>query len=123
MVVSCIAAVLLPEGIRTATFLTEDEREFACKCTSGKRRDVTSSSLRTDPFPILVRRLRISNYETSWVAGTVARSPAGDTADLKEEIAQHIGTVENTLLAEEEVFEWGEVIRGRFLSPVRLWDA
>lgn len=74
----------------------------------------------TDSFP-LVHRLSISNYDTSRTAVKATSSHAGNYADLKEKDDQHIGTVENSSLTEEdEVFEWGEVIRGRSLPPIRL---
>ncbi|KAF8469445.1 MFS general substrate transporter [Gautieria morchelliformis] len=96
VVVACIAAILLPEGISTASFLTQEEREFA------------------------LQRLRVSNYDTSRTADVVVRSAAGDSADLKEEHVQQIGTIGNSVLTEEEeVFEWGEVIRG--LTDIQTW--
>jgi MFS transporter, ACS family, DAL5 transporter family protein len=76
----------------------------------------------TDLFPVLVHRLRVSNYDTSRTAAKAARSPTGDSADFKGEGVQQSETVEDSLLTEEdEVFEWREVFRGiTLLSPSRL---
>ncbi|KAF8591497.1 MFS general substrate transporter [Ramaria rubella] len=93
---ACIAAIFLPESVKSAKFLTEEEREFA------------------------LRRLRVSNYITSRTAVKAVRSPTADSAELKEETEQVENMASDAQLSEEEeVFEWGEVRRG--LMDIQTW--
>lgn len=69
-----------------------------------------------------MHRLRVSNFDTSRIAVKAASSPIGDAADLKEGLVHRIEVGEDSFLTEDdEVFEWGEVVRGRLPSVLSYW--
>jgi MFS family permease len=90
-----IAAYFLPESLQTASFFTEEEREFAVQ--------------------------RFLKDDTSRKQEPYAVSSAPRASDEKEDI-EHIsndGQVPMVAQEEEERFEWREVIRG--LTDIQAW--
>ncbi|KAF8529114.1 MFS transporter [Hysterangium stoloniferum] len=95
IVVAIISAMLLPRGIRTASFLTEEERAFA------------------------LNRLRVSNFAASQTAAKAALSPVSEIQEKEEALGLEAVPAGSMLMDEEEAFEWGEVRRG--LLDVQAW--
>lgn len=88
-----LTAFLLPRGIETATFLTEEERQFA------------------------LRRLRLSDTASTQTLKKAA-SPTNSNSNDSKEKDIHLETVDD-VPPEDEAFEWLEVRRG--LLDIQAW--
>lgn len=86
-----IAAWFLPESLATASFFTEEERAFAVK--------------------------RFQMDDAAFLASETA-SPTKSLDDMKKENYEHVESTVTQQVA-EEVFEWGEVVRG--ILDIQVW--
>ncbi|KZT39648.1 MFS general substrate transporter [Sistotremastrum suecicum HHB10207 ss-3] len=96
VLIGVLAAVMLPQSLATAKFLTPEERQFACD------------------------RFQSENKNTYQAAATPATAHIVRT-DSKAEIETSSQTPSDAVLVpqEEEAFEWREVIRG--LLEIQVW--
>jgi len=118
---SIIAALVLPAGIISAKFLTEEERAFARMFFY-----LTTEKRSTEKFPMSkVRRFRAADtVSTSAPLSEGAESitaPVGDTEKEGEsEVREHAhGAKAPSIHQEDEEFEWREIVRG--LTDLQTW--
>ncbi|CAA7259745.1 unnamed protein product [Cyclocybe aegerita] len=100
VVVAAMAALVLPEGLSTAYFLTEEERVFAVQRFLSD--DVTLSP---------------SSPENPSPAGTIEEKKGEDVVQV--EVADAKTSVKTIRKEVEEKFEWNEVVRG--LVDIQTW--
>jgi MFS family permease len=119
---SIIAALVLPAGIISAKFLTEEERAFARMLFYLKTRNRSAEK----SWMITVRRFRAADtVSTSTPLSEGAESITAHASDTEKEgenteVREHAHIAKApSIHQEDEEFEWREIVRG--LTDLQTW--
>ena len=109
VVIALSSSIFLPADIQSAKFFTEEEREFARKC-----RELCLTRRLSDSRQVARLRTAFGVTTTAPLSEPSQRITNRDVDPEKgDEVKTEVQTMEQVVVnAEDEKFEWGEVLRG-----------
>lgn len=101
VVIALTSMLFLPADIQSATFFTDEEREFACEWGDFDRHGPV----------VLIVFGAVNRLRTSF--GVTATGPReGENADPEKLSETKLEVHASEMVVDDERFEWGEVLRG-----------